>query len=159
MAHNWSVFTPPLFLDAEDAGSASSPIPLANIISNLTLTRPNSAMVGIWEGAVISCQSFRTWLVETHLTPYWNSSMATKCTRGTRESHVDSTEVTWPSVGGKEMSVFLKNSTGLYRRWWWRTLNTRVHVVDCVLKFSVKRIGRYSTMLVQLKAWVDCSVT
>ena len=30
--------------------------------------------------------------------------------------------------------------------------------MDCVLKFSVKRIGRYSTILVQLKAWVDCSV-
>ena len=31
--------------------------------------------------------------------------------------------------------------------------------VDCILKFSVKRIGRYSRMPVQLKAWVDCSVT
>ena len=27
-----------------------------------------------------------------------------------------------------------------------------VYIVDCVLKFSVKRIGRYSRMPVQLKA-------
>ena len=37
--------------------------------------------------------------------------------------------------------------------------NTEYEGAHCVLKFSVKRIGRYSRMPVQLKAWVDCSVT
>ena len=36
-----------LFLDAEGAGSASSPIPLANAVSNSTLPGPDSAKVGI----------------------------------------------------------------------------------------------------------------